>query len=80
MEDVIANGTKANRAELNSLYPGLGDHFLDDAVAHAHFIIQVINTKDSDAITRAMAAIIRWQKWWNAHQKDVMEVVANRYG
>ena len=64
MEQVVDGGTKANRAELNSLYPQLGDHFLDDAVAHAQYVIQVIDGKDPDAMTRAIAAIVRWKKWW----------------
>src|SRR5438045_1913350 len=38
MQQVVDAGAKSNRAELNALYPGWGDHFLDDAVAHARFI------------------------------------------
>jgi hypothetical protein len=72
-------GQKANREELNSIHPGLGDHFLDDAIAHARFMVRAIDAKDDDAATRAAAAIVRWQKWWGAHRRQVMATIADRY-
>ena len=80
MRQVVDAGANANRAELNSFYPELGDHFLDDAVAHARFIIQFLETGDDDAMTRAVAAILRWQKWWGANKRAAMAAIINRYG
>jgi hypothetical protein len=80
MQQVVDAGAKSNRAELNALYPGWGDHFLDDAVAHARFILQALQTQDSDAMSRAMGTIIRWQQWWKPNQDKIMVLVADRYG
>lgn len=80
MQQVIDAGAKTNRAELNALYPGWGDHFLDDAVAHARFIMQAVETRDSDAMTRAMGTIIRWQEWWKPNQDKINVLVADKYG
>jgi hypothetical protein len=80
MQQVIDAGEKSDRAELNSLYPGWGDHFLDDAVAHARFIMQAIETRDADAMTRAMGTIVRWQQWWKPNQEKILALVADRYG
>jgi hypothetical protein len=80
MQQVIDAGAKCNRAELNALYPGWGDHFLDDAVAHARFILQFMETGDSDTMTRAMGTIIRWQQWWKPNQDKIMTLVADRFG
>lgn len=80
MQQVIDAGAKSNRAELNALYPGWGDHFLDDAVAHARFVLQSLDTKDSDAMTRAMGTIIRWQQWWKPNQDRIMMLVTDKYG
>jgi hypothetical protein len=77
---VVAAGEQTDRQDLNSIYPGWGDHFLDDAVAHARFMVQAIDASDHDAVTRATAAFLRWQEWWNVHQQDVMTAVTDRYG
>jgi hypothetical protein len=72
-------GQKANRDELNSIHPGLGDHFFDDAIAHARFMVRAIDAKDEDAATRAAAAIVRWQRWWGVHRRQVMTTITDRY-
>ena len=78
MRQVVEAGAKADRAELNSLYPELGDHFLDDAVANARYILQFLDTRDDDAIIRAGAAFLRWQKWWVANKKMATGAIFNR--
>jgi hypothetical protein len=80
MQQVIDAGTKTDRRELNALYAGWGDHFLDDAVAHARFIMQALETRDADAMTRAMGTIVRWQQWWKPNQEKIIALVADRYG
>ena len=80
MQQVVDAGAKANRAELNSYYPALGDHFLDDAVTHARFVLKTLESGDADDMTRATAAIMRWQKWWGANKKAAMAAIINRYG
>lgn len=80
LQKVVNAGAKTKRAELNSLYAHLGDHFLDDAVAHARLVIQVIDTGDDDKMIKATAAILRWQRWWKPNQKKVMEAIFNQYG
>lgn len=80
MQRVIDAGAKSDRSELNSLYPGWGDHFLDDAVAHARFMMQAMESRDADAMTRAMGTIVRWQQWWKPNQEKILALVADRYG
>ena len=80
MQQIVDAGGKSNRAKLNALYPGWGDHFLDDAVAHARFILQALDTRDSDAMTRAMGTIVRWQQWWKPNQEKILTLVAERFG
>jgi len=80
LKRVIDASAKADREELNAIYPGWGDHFFDDAVAHARFMVQAIETRDGDAATRATAAFLRWQNWWKANQAKVTVVVGDRYG
>ena len=80
VQQVVDAGAKCNRTELNALYPGWGDHFLDDAVAHARFILQFTETGDSDIMTRAMGTIIRWQQWWKPNQDKIMMLVTDRFG
>ena len=79
MQKLIDAGAIVNRAELNSLYRELGDHFLDDAVAHARLILLSINRLDYDGMARAATAFLRWQNWWSANRKQVMTIIANRY-
>ncbi len=80
LQQVVDDGAKADRAELNSIYPGLGDHFLDDAVAHARLTLQSIKSQDDDAMTRSIAAILRWQKWWGTNKKSATAAIVDRYG
>lgn len=79
-QKVIDSGTKINRAELNLLYSGLGDNFLDGAVKHARLMIKVINKEDTDMINRALAAYVSWQRWWNKNKVKVTEILINRFG
>ena len=78
-QKIIDAGKKVKRDELNSAYTELGDHFIDDLVAHAKFVIQAIDKKDDNTFVRAAAAYIRWQKWWQANQKKITTVIINKY-
>jgi hypothetical protein len=79
-QQIVDSSVKTNRGELNSIYPALGDHLLDDAVVHARFMLQAIDTGDDDALTRAMAAIIRWKKWSIDNKRHVTSAILNKYG
>jgi hypothetical protein len=78
MKQIISAGDSIDRKDLNTLYPGLGDHFLDDAVVHARSLLDAVSNRNADSWDKAMAAFIRWQTWWSVHQDGVREVVAGK--
>jgi hypothetical protein len=80
LQQVVDAETNTNRIDLNAIYPGLGDHFVDEAAAHARFVLKAIDGQDDDALTRAAATILNWQKWWNANKTNVQSTIFNKYG
>lgn len=80
MKDISEAGKHVDKAELNALFPGLGDHLVDDLAAHADFLLKYIKTRDEDTFTRANAAIIRWLKWWKENKRNVNAAISNKYG
>ena len=81
MQRIVAAGAKTDRKELNLIYPGLGDHLLDDAVAHAEAMARVLGGSGAeDDFNAGIAAIIRWQKWWNENSKKAGMALVNRFG
>ena len=77
--EAIDSAAFVDRAELNHVYPGLGDHFLDDAVRHMGLIANIVTTHSDAAADQAMASIVAWQRWWNASRAAVMDTITSRY-
>ncbi|PYT90143.1 MAG: hypothetical protein DMG36_20980 [Acidobacteria bacterium] len=68
-----------DRAQLNGVYAGLGDHFLDDAVRHMRAVVRVADARDDAAVQEAMTSVALWLRWWNANRKNALALIANRY-
>ena len=77
--EAIDSAVYVDRAELNSVHPGLGDHFLDDAVRHMRMIAQIEATHDDAQFEQAMASIVAWQRWWNANRSATLAAITSRY-
>jgi hypothetical protein len=54
---------KADRAELNSLQPGLGDAVLDKYIPSLKYHIDGLSTGDMASLSRGDAAIVQFRTW-----------------
>jgi hypothetical protein len=77
--EAIDSAVYVNRAELNAVHPGLGDHFLDYGVRHMRLIAQIEATRNNAQFDQAMASIVAWQRWWNANRAETMATIVSRY-
>jgi hypothetical protein len=77
--EAIDSSEYVDRAELNGVYSGLGDHFFDDAVPHMGAIVRVESQQDEAAIDQATASIRGWQRWWNANRGAALQAITARY-
>ncbi len=77
--EAIDSAAFVDRAELNSVYSGLGDHFLDEAVRHMDTIVHIETTHTDTVMNQAMASIVAWQRSWNANRSAARVAIASRY-
>ena len=79
LSEAADSGHGIDRDDLNRIYSGLGDHFLDDAIVSARLYVEAIDSRDGALVMRGTAANLRWQTWWNANGNDVMNAMATRF-
>lgn len=76
---LIDSSQSVSRTELDSIYPGLGEHFLDDATESARSFVQALEHHDSIAAAEAVSANLRWRRWWNDNADSVVATLSRRY-
>lgn len=79
LQEAIDSSATIDRAELNRVQPGLGDHFLDEEVGGAKLTVRAINERNQDLVLRAQASYIRWSEYWNANGSTVFHNIAATY-
>lgn len=77
--DAVAYSQNVDRAELNAVYSGLGDRFLDDAIGAAELYLEGLATSNRGQLTSAAATWARWASWWRDHSREAMFAFADRY-
>jgi hypothetical protein len=80
LQKAVDSAATTNREDLNRLYPMLGEHFLDDAIAGSKLAIVALHDHNTQALAQAKIALHRWAQWYNPHASAIVEVLQQNYG
>lgn len=66
--------------ELDDLYPGLGKHFLEEAITGFAYFILAVENEDQVTFELSRDLVGEWGAWWRTHASDVVGAIEEKYG
>lgn len=66
-EKSFVSARKVDVAELNSVYPGFGDHFRDEFLTGTELLLRGLKNQDAALTMRGQVLLENWADWYGAN-------------
>ena len=60
---------------LNALYPGFGNHYLDDFIRGLELYVIGLLTSNRTQYRKGQAMIFKWINWLDQHEDDIRQII-----